>query len=151
MGFSPQNLNFPSQQGFHPSRIYCQKSIFVFLTSLTNFSDHFLSASACYYFFSDLFGYLFLWRPENRLQQMPPLYNAYGVGALRNKFYKDNPNWTPKTDLVEAWSIWNSFFTAILFGLKHWDPIWRFPFFKMLSMSLFLLAGFDNYFLFLLF
>ena len=71
MGFSPQNLNFPSQQGFHPSRIYCQKSIFVFLTSLTNFSDHFLSALACYYF-SDLFGYLFylfLWRPENGLQQ----------------------------------------------------------------------------------
>jgi len=36
-----------------------------------------------------------LWGPKNGLQQMPPLYNAYGAAwVLRSKFYKDKQNWT---------------------------------------------------------
>jgi hypothetical protein len=38
--------------------------------------------------------------PKNGLQQMPPLYNAYGAEVLRSKFYKDKP----KTELPKL--IW---------------------------------------------
>jgi len=91
-------------------------SKFSFLTSLINFSDHFLSAPASYYFFLFLpaiylyiiiyiiyyyfiffliyyyYIFIFVWRPKNRLQQMPPLYNTYGARVLRCKFYKDKQN-----------------------------------------------------------
>jgi len=49
---------------------------------------------------------------------MPSLYNTYGAGVLRSKFYKDKQNWTSETDLVEVWSIWNFFFTSILLNRK---------------------------------
>ena len=40
-----------------------------------------------FYFFIFFYG-----DPKNGLQQMPPLYNAYGAGFLRSKFYKDKQN-----------------------------------------------------------
>jgi hypothetical protein len=40
-----------------------------------------------------IFLYIYLWGPKNGLQQMPPLYNAYGAAwVLRSKFYKDKQN-----------------------------------------------------------
>jgi hypothetical protein len=43
-------------------------------------------------FFSFYFILFYLWGPKNGLQQMPPLYNTYGAGILRSKFYKDKQN-----------------------------------------------------------
>jgi hypothetical protein len=158
-------LNFSLQIEFSfPTGLssYCQIFNLCILSSLINFSDHFLSTSASYYylffnffrlyiylciiiiviiviiiilfilfyyllllffcyyyiFFIFIFIFIFVWGPKNGLQQMPPLYNAYGAGVLRSKFYKDKPNWTPEIDLVEAWSIWNFVFTAILLSPK---------------------------------
>ena len=40
-----------------------------------------------------LLFFFYLWGPKNGLQQMPPLYNAYGAAwVLRSKFYKDKQN-----------------------------------------------------------
>jgi hypothetical protein len=40
-----------------------------------------------------LLYFFYLWGPKNGLQQMPPLYNAYGAAwVLRSKFYKDKQN-----------------------------------------------------------
>jgi hypothetical protein len=72
LGFSPQISNFPSQQGSPPSRIYCQKSNLCIFNHIDQFSNHFLSASASYYFSNLLWLYIFiyiLWGPKNGLQQ----------------------------------------------------------------------------------
>jgi hypothetical protein len=47
--------------------------------------------STLFWFFSFFLFiiFLFLWGSKNGLQQMPPLYNTYGVEILRSKFYKD--------------------------------------------------------------
>ena len=40
-----------------------------------------------------IYIFFYLWGPKNELQQMPPLYNAYGAAwVLRSKFYKDKQN-----------------------------------------------------------
>jgi len=54
-----------------------------------------------FYYYYIIF-FIFVWGPKNGLQQMPPLYNTYGAGVLRSKFYKDKQNWTSETDLVEV-------------------------------------------------
>jgi hypothetical protein len=103
LGFSPQISNFPCQQGSPPSRIYYQKFHLCIFNLIDQFSNHFLSASASCYFSNLLWLYIFiyiLWGPKNGLQQMPPLYNAYGAEVLRSKFYKDKP----KTELPKL--IW---------------------------------------------
>ena len=121
MGFSPQISNFPSQQGSPPSRIYCQKSNLCIFNLIDQFSNHFLSASASCYFSNLLWLYIYiyiLWGPKNGLQQMPPLYNAYGAEVLRSKFYKDKQNWSSETNLLKTWLIWNPVFTTIPFNRK---------------------------------
>jgi hypothetical protein len=69
-----------------------------------------------------------LWGPKNGLQQMPPLYNAYGAEVLRNKFYKDKP----KTKLPkQIWLKLDWSETCLLQqSSSTWNPIWRFPLFK---------------------
>jgi hypothetical protein len=72
LGFSPQISNFPSQQVFPPSRIYCQKSNLCIFNLIDQFSNHFLGTSASCYFSNLLWLYIFiyiLWGPKNGLQQ----------------------------------------------------------------------------------
>jgi len=50
LGFSPQNSNFLLNMALILQEYTVKNPIFVFLTSLTDFSDHLLSASASCYF-----------------------------------------------------------------------------------------------------
>ena len=60
MDFSPKNSNFLFQRGSHHTRIYCQRSDLCILNFLDQFSDHLLSASACYYFFWSFWLFILL-------------------------------------------------------------------------------------------
>ena len=75
MGFSPQNKNFLLQQGFHPSGIYCQKSIFIFFTSLTNFLTIFWALRPAIIFFLIFLAIYFIF-VETR-KWVTTLYLAY--------------------------------------------------------------------------
>ena len=86
MGISPKNSNFPSQQVFPPSRIYCQKSNLCIFNLIDQFSNHVLSASASCYFSNLLWLYIFiyiLWGPKNGLQQPPSLRNLDMLSSMQ--------------------------------------------------------------------
>jgi hypothetical protein len=77
-----------------------------------------------FFFLLLLYIFFYLWGPKNGLQQMPPLYNAYGAAwVLRSKFYKDKQNWTSETDIVEAWSIWNCLYSSSPSTRKKWSKL----------------------------
>jgi hypothetical protein len=71
--------------------------IFVFLTSLTDFSDHLLSASASCYFSNLFWLYIFiyiLWGPKNRLQQhSAPILTIGVILICKTAAELVNENW----------------------------------------------------------
>ena len=102
MGFSPQNLNFPSKQGPHPSNIYCQNPIFVFLYSLTNF----LSTSASCYFSNLLWLFiLFIFVGTRKWVTTLLILNAFIISVRVDRATKHYKIWHLKGTYVLIFKI----------------------------------------------